>query len=979
MEHNDVDINNKITRDPDFELKSKSSVLNRFFDFSPNLLCIMNREGILLHVNKSWERIFGLSLGEFYGKDIRDYFVSDDVPDTFAKTFKLLGNNTVESFINRLKDSDGRPRFYEWTFQQFDNLIYAAGHDITERLELEQIAQNKKEQFELVIRGSNDGMWDWDIVTNDVFLSPKWKEQLGYSVNELENKYSTFYLLIHPDDENAFKSKLGSYLNSTADIFSAEYRMKHKDGGYRWIWSRGAAMRDETGKAYRMAGSHTDITESKELIKRSQEHEIFLKTILDTVQDAFVVVCNSKITDANETFFKMSGYTREDLESLQFSDLIAEECISEYWGIRERLYNEGHSFVEITSKRKDGSKLDVEVAATVLNSDQSISALFIRDITERKSSEKKLLHFHELLTYIIEHSRIAIAIHDKNSNYMYVSQPYIEMFKLPGKEIIGKNLYDVQTGMPQAYKGIHQRVLSGEIISNYDSNSVFYSGRYVRWECRPWYEQDATVGGFILYIENISEQKRMEQLLINEKEHFKTTLLSVGDGVISTDSLGKITVMNPVSEKLTGWTFEEASGSPLKDVLRIINEQTRIYDRNSLNRVLKAGNVIELSNRIIVSKIGIEIPVDINMAPIKHSDGNITGAVIIIRDVTEKRAEQRQIEFLSYNDVLTGLYNRRYIEDALKRLDTPNNLPLALFSIDVNGLKLTNDAFGHEMGDQLLKTVADILKIACGADYVIGRMGGDEFCILMTNTNDEQASELKEKILKEVSNLKLYPVVASLAIGYAVKYTPLEDIKLIMTISDNRMYQDKIKFGKIMRNQTIQIALQNINSNNEQEQIHTEKVSFYCEAIAKAMKFNEQEVKNAKMAGALHDIGKIMVPSQVLKKAGKLTDDEYNLVKRHPEIGYQMLKTVEEYAHLSECVLYHHERWDGSGYPVGLKGERIPLFARIIAVADAFEAMTAKRPYQKTRTKEQSIEELKANAGKQFDPEIVRIFVENVL
>ena len=182
-----------------------------------------------------------------------------------------------------------------------------------------------------------------------------------------------------------------------------------------------------------------------------------------------------------------------------------------------------------------------------------------------------------------------------------------------------------------------------------------------------------------------------------------------------------------------------------------------------------------------------------------------------------------------------------------------------------------------------------------------------------------------------------------------------------------------------MKSQTINTVLHHINANYEQEHIHTEKVSQYCEAIAKAMGLNKKEVANIKNAAALHDIGKIMVPPQILNKPDKLTQEEYAIIKRHPEIGYQMLKSVDEHVMLAEYVLHHHERWDGTGYPEGLAGENIPLYSRMIAVADAYEAMTAIRPYQKTKTKEEAVTELIRCAGSQFDPEIVTLFVESVL
>lgn len=361
------------------------------------------------------------------------------------------------------------------------------------------------------------------------------------------------------------------------------------------------------------------------------------------------------------------------------------------------------------------------------------------------------------------------------------------------------------------------------------------------------------------------------------------------------------------------------------------------------------------------------------------NEGHITGAVIVFRDFTEKKEKQKQIEYLSFHDHLTGLYNRRYIEDAAHRLDTDRNLPYTVIALDVNGLKLTNDAFGHEMGNKLLVTVADIVKQSCRADDIIGRVGGDEFIILLPKTDAAQAERIMDRITELASQTVVDSIIISLAVGYAVKTNREQEMGSIMRDADQYMYNNKLKHGKTMRNQVIETVLRNINLKYDQEQIHTERVSQYCEAIARALGFSEKEVDQIKTAGALHDIGKIVVPSELLNKPGKLTADEYEAIKRHTETSYQMLKSVHEYMGLAEAVLHHHERWDGTGYPGGLKGIDIPREARIIAVADVYEAMTAERSYQKTKTKEEAVSELKRCAGTQFDPEIVEVFVMKVL
>ena len=286
----------------------------------------------------------------------------------------------------------------------------------------------------------------------------------------------------------------------------------------------------------------------------------YLRTILEKTQDAFFANSYNTIIDANEAFFRMTGYRREDLPHIGFEDFVAEESINQLYERLPLLFAQGNDRFEGVNKKRDGSKFAVEVSTCVINVDPPITVCFMRDITGRKKSEKKVLHAHELMRYIIEHNRIAVAVHDKDLNYMYVSRPYIEFFGLEGREIIGKHHYEIMPTLPQKWKDVHRRVLCGEVISSGDTESVMNKGAMVIWECRPWYEEDGSVGGLILYIEDITARKQIEKMLFDEKEHFRTTLLSVGEGVISTDNQGLVTVMNPVAERLTGWTLEEAAG-----------------------------------------------------------------------------------------------------------------------------------------------------------------------------------------------------------------------------------------------------------------------------------------------------------------------------------------------------------------------------------------------------------------------------------
>lgn len=474
----------------------------------------------------------------------------------------------------------------------------------------------------------------------------------------------------------------------------------------------------------------------------------------------------------------------------------------------------------------------------------------------------------------------------------------------------------------------------------------------------------------------------IRNLLTNEEEHLRIVLSSIGEGVIVSDLDGKVIFINDMASKITGWTNESAIGMLISDVFDITDRYSLQQTSDLIKRILTKGEKIESSEQIVLKrKDGAERSIAYDATPIRDKHGQIFGIIWVFCDITEKLIKIKEIEYLGYHDELTGLGNRRYLEAKLNQFNQEAYLPLAVIIGDANGLKLINDAFGHFIGDELLIRMAEAVKSACRSDDHdhIFRYGGDEFIVLLPNTSETEAEKISNRIYQSCSEIQIGSIKFSMSLGWAVKKNPDDNLMEIITAAENFMYRRKQGDRTDLKGNVVQRIMDSLELNVEGEKLHSEHVSEMCERLADELNLDTEAKEKCKKAGKYHDIGKSIIDKAILDKSEPLSSEEWHIIRQHSENGYRILSIDSNYKDIALYVLQHHERWDGKGYPKGLKGEEIQFISRIIAVCDSYDAMVSDRPYHKAVSEDEAAREIIFHSGSQFDPDIAKVFVEKVL
>ncbi|MFW5980278.1 MAG: HD domain-containing phosphohydrolase [Halanaerobiales bacterium] len=349
--------------------------------------------------------------------------------------------------------------------------------------------------------------------------------------------------------------------------------------------------------------------------------------------------------------------------------------------------------------------------------------------------------------------------------------------------------------------------------------------------------------------------------------------------------------------------------------------------------------------------------------------------VIAHENITKRKKAEMKMKYMSYHDWLTGFYNRNFLSKKLKELDNNKNHPLSIIMGDINGLKLVNDTLGHKKGDELILRTAKIIEENLRKKDIVVRWGGDEFLIILKNTECKKAELIIDRIKKCCSKKSIEKFPISIAMGCVEKKED-QHFACAFQKAEDMMYRNKLIESESMRGNMINNILITLGEKSHETEEHCNRMASLALKVGKKLGLTNSDLDKLIILASLHDIGKIAIPTEILKKPDKLTEKEWEKIKEHPEIGYRILKSSEEFAYIAGEVLAHHERWDGSGYPRGLSGTDIPLLSRIISVVDTYDVMTNGRPYRKAVSPEKALQEIKENSGTQFDPEVVKIFTE---
>ncbi|MFZ5645120.1 MAG: PAS domain S-box protein [Bacillota bacterium] len=686
--------------------------------------------------------------------------------------------------------------------------------------------------------------------------------------------------------------------------------------------------------------------------------------IFDSINDAVIIhdAETGELLDVNRKMCCMYGYTREEaLEkgiiavSLDEPPFTMEDALG--W-IAKANGGEPQIF-EWKNKDKHGRLFWVEVSLNRAQIAGLVCILaIIRDINKRKEKEEALLKERQRLYSVLDGIPAIIYLQAPDYTVRFANRLAIERY---GDYHVKKCYEGIQ--------GIKGHCVScatpGELEADTEQKKeyIWPDGRKFEIYNYPFGDIDGSPMVLKLGID-ITERKKAEAYF---QQLFENSPL----GIVMLDNENRVFKINKGFEKIFQYTADEAAGKYIRDL--IVPEQ---FAEEHLNAVAAYSGLDFSAEVIRKRRDGILVNVSVVGYPI-NIDGQKTGTYVIYTDISERKETEEKLKFLSMHDPLTGLHNRTYFEEQMVR---KYKKPTGILVCDIDGLKLVNDTMGHDFGDIQLLAAAGILKKSFRDEDIVARVGGDEFAVLLPNCDEKMLENIRRRIKDAVilHNAANPALSLSMSIGYALAQNPSVKMTDLFKEADNNMNREKLHNSQSVRSAIVQALLKALEVRDYLTEGHAERLEDLVVRLGASIGLPERKITDLRLLAKFHDIGKVGIPDPILFKPGSLSPGEKAEMQKHSEIGHRIALSAPDLTHIADGILKHHEWWDGNGYPLGLKGEEIPLECRILSIADAYDAMTSDRPYRKALPADEAVKELKRFAGIQFDPHLVKKFTKDL-
>lgn len=978
----------------------------------------------LTRVNPIVKNILGYDPEEVTGRHIMEFVApeyQDMIRDKAERCLKLGEKSTHEA---ALVAKDGSYRYFKIISAPVvveEKVIGGMGlaRDITAQMEMEQHLTESENLYQTIFENTGTAMIIIDEDMTVLKMNSEAERLIGVDRSEVEGKLPWFYRFEESDRRRMIEYHHLRRRSPGKAPRNYECTLVNRRGERREI-NMTVELIPGTGKS---VASLLDVTERNQAMRALEASEEQLRkqldyfnTLIENMNEGFCAYdLNGVITFVNSRAASFMGAKPHDLIGKNAIDLIPAER-QEYW--RERMQQrlaEGTPLTfEISLIDYKGDPVVYRVnSAPILEDGQVIGGMLTAiDITEQRKAEQKLIESERQLRAITENMIDLVVQVSVEGAIEYISPSVRNLAGVEPEDCLGLNFEDFVHPKDLPYvKQIYSHMLEHKTSETVECRIIVgkKQSKWMQINVKPILDENGSVARWVASARDITEQReaqealrmaheeleatlgeltaaeeqlrrqyqelqKKEAILAESERRFRSMLESMQLIALLTDAQGLIKFCNNYLLELTGWTMDEVLDKSYFEVF--VRPEVRDVVYQYLDELWKSGSFAYHGESTIVTRDGRRRRIRWNANRLLDDTGRFEGVVAIGEDITEQREAEKHIQYLSLHDKLTGLYNRVYFEEEMARIER-TKVPSAIIIADVDGLKLVNDSLGHEAGDQLLISAARLIQDSAGDENVAARVGGDEFAILVVNASLPKVEDIVNRILEGVEQYNQTQPEAplSLSIGYALNSEGDLPMARLYSEADNSMYREKLHRQQSARSAIVQALMKALEERDFITEGHGERLQNMVVELARAVGLPRSSENDLRLLARFHDIGKVGIPDHILFKPGPLSREEYEVMKRHCEIGYRIALSAPDLVPIADWILKHQEWWNGKGYPLGLKGEEIPVECRILAIADAFDAMTSDRPYRKALSVEEAIDELKRCAGTQFDPELVKHFV----